>query len=127
MSNNVVMVGGKRLRKELKAGGIDLKDMRDIHMQAARVVSQSAKPATPKVTGALAASVRPGATRTASVIRAGKGTVPYANPIHWGWFRRGIQPQPWLSKAAQRTEPTWLPLFMEELDRIIAQCSGGPR
>lgn len=127
-SPNVVMVGGKRLRKEMKEAGIDLADLRDVHMQAARTVSNAAKPRTPHRTGALSKSVRPGASRTAGVVRAGNnGGVPYANPIHWGWPSRGIKAQTWLVDTAARTEPTWLDFYMRELDRIMAECAGGPR
>lgn len=119
MTEVVGIKGAKAMRRDLKKAGFDLAELREPHMSAARTVATAAKPMTPHRSGALAQSVRPGATRTAGVIRAGKKTVPYANPIHWGWYERKIRSQPWLSLAAQRTEPTWLPAFIKAMNEAI--------
>ena len=123
----VTLQGGRRLRQELKAGGVDLANLKNVHMEAARTVTGVAKPATPKRTGRLAGSVRPGATQTAGIIRAGKQSVPYAQPIHWGWPARNIPAQPWLVDAAHDTEPQWVEHYWRELDRVLSNLAGGPR
>ena len=121
----VVKVDGmRRLRRELKAAGLDLADLREVNLSAARTVAQAAQP--PRRTGRLAGSVRPGASRTAGVVRAGGALVPYAGPIHWGWPKHNIEPQPFLVDAAARTEPLWVEQYFAELDRVLSNIAGGP-
>jgi len=119
----VVVKGAPQLRRALKQAELDLSQLREPYRNAAALVATSAKPRTPRRTGALAASVRPGATRTMGVIRAGKAAVPYANPIHWGWPTRGIKAQPWLSQTAQATEPQWLEFFRVEIEAIVSKVA----
>jgi hypothetical protein len=125
MTAPVVKVEGmRRLRRELKRAGVDLADLREVNLSAARTVAQAAHP--PRRTGALAGSVRPGASRTAGVVRAGGARVPYAGPIHWGWPARNIEAQPFLVDAAHATEPVWVDQYFRELDRVLSNIAGGP-
>lgn len=125
MTGPVVKVEGmRRLRRELKRAGVDLSDLRDVNLQAAQTVAGAVLP--PRRTGRLAGSIRPGASRTAGVVRAGGARIPYAGPIHWGWPAHRIEAQPFLVDAAQRTEPTWVEQYMTELDRVLANIAGGP-
>ena len=103
----VEVIGAKKLRATLRKAGADMKDLTAVHREVGAIVAGAATPTTPRRTGRLASTVRAGATQTAAITRAGYARVPYAPPIHWGWPRRGIQARPWLSLAAQSTEPTW--------------------
>jgi hypothetical protein len=118
--------GLKRLRKELKRAGVDLADLREPNLEAAQTVASAAGPRTPRRSGRLASTVRPGANRTAGVIRAGNARVPYAGVIHWGWPARNIKAQPWLSDTATSTEEQWVPHYMAALDRVLSHIAGGP-
>lgn len=92
----VEVEGAAQLRRNLKAAGAELADLRAAHAAVAGYVAGRAMPAAPHLTGRLAASVRPGAQQGAALVRAGRASVPYAGPIHWGWERRNIEAQPWL-------------------------------
>lgn len=103
--------------------------MKSAHKSAAGIVASRAASWAPSVTGRLAGTIRSSGTKTAAIVRAGnnrksKSGVPYANPIHWGWRARNIRPNPFLSYSAQSTEPTWLPLFMKELNKAISKVEG---
>lgn len=111
--------GIRELRRALKAAGADLADLKALHADTARVVVPVAQARAPRRTGRLAASTRFGASVSATTIKAGTARVPYAAPIHWGWGRRGIRANPWLSQAAQATEPTWTALYEERLADVI--------
>jgi hypothetical protein len=127
MAQPIVQVEGiQRLRRELKRAGVDLADLREPNIAAAQTVATAAKPRTPRRTGRLAASVRAGGTRTAGIVRAGSSTVPYAGVIHWGWPKRHIKAQPWLSDAATATEPTWVQHYYRELEAVLSRIAGGP-
>jgi hypothetical protein len=45
-------------------------------------------------------------------------------PIHWGWPRRGIAAQPWLSEAATSTEDRWQGVYLAEVEKILQQIEG---
>ena len=120
----VQVEGARQLRSTLKAAGDDLSDLKAAHTEAARIAAAAGSSSAPRVTGALAASVRGSGTKTAAVIRAGKASVPYAAPIHWGWFAKHIKPNPWLSRATQSTEPTWTAVYMNAINQAIEKVKG---
>lgn len=119
--------GARQLRRSLKRAHPDLIDqLKAAHASVAGVVAARAKPTAPVgVTGRLSASVRPGATKTAAVVRAGRSTVPYAGVIHYGWPRRNIKAQPFLSDAAQTTESTWTTLYAQAVDDVLRHIAQG--
>ena len=120
----VEVEGAKRLRATLKAAGDDLSDLRDVHNRVAGVVTPRARGTAPKRSGTLAGSVRGSGTKTQAVIRAGGARVPYAGPIHFGWPARGIEPQPFISEAAQATEPQWFGIYQDEVEEILDRVKG---
>jgi hypothetical protein len=121
------VVGAKQLRATMKAAGLSLGDMTDVHRQVGAVVLPVAKgtsPAGSPKNGHIRSTVRVGATRAATILRAGNKSKPYAPPLHWGWFRKNIRPNPWLSRAAQSTEPAWSALYMQGVEKIIDKIKG---
>lgn len=117
--------GQKELRRTLKAAGDDLSDLKAAHKEAGDIAAAGSKPLAPVgATGGLAGSIRPGATKTQAVIRAGKARVPYAGPIHWGWPARGIEPHAFLADGAKRTEGQWIPIFEKALQESIKKVKG---
>lgn len=120
--------GSKRLLRTLKQAGVDLDSLKPINAKSAEIVAGAAAGSTPRRSGRLAATLRTSATKRAGVIRAGNNRktsgVPYANPIHWGWVRRGIKPNPWLTKAAKDTEPRWVHLYEEHTDKTLKKVKG---
>lgn len=116
--------GLARLRRTLRAAGDDLADFTQVNTAAARIAATAVRGRVARRTGALAASIRSSGTKTAGFIRAGYATVPYANPIHWGWFARHIKPHPFLSEVAQRSQPVWVPLYERYLDSLVNKVEG---
>lgn len=116
--------GARAMRAQLKAAGSDLSDLKAANREAAALVARAATGKAPHRSGDLAATVRSSGTKTAGVIRAGRASVPYANPIHWGWFSRHIKPNPWVALAAKATEPAWIKKYEQQLAKILAQIEG---
>ncbi|MFT4299319.1 MAG: hypothetical protein QM597_06775 [Aeromicrobium sp.] len=117
--------GGRELRRTLKQAGDDLGDLKQAHAAAAGIVAPVARANAPVgATGRLAASVRPGASKTESMIRAGKKSVPYAGVHEFGWPDRNIAAQPFIIPAAHDTEPRWVTLFEIALNRILNRIQG---
>lgn len=116
--------GAKRLRRTLREAGDDLEDLKAAHAAAAKIAAEAAAALAPRRSGKLAATVRSSGQKTAGVIRAGKKRVPYAGVIHWGWPRRGIEPQLFLTKGARATESTWIPIYEKALEQAIDKIKG---
>ncbi len=118
--------GGRQLRKSLKAAGDDLQEMKDTHNQVGTFVARRAVPRTPRgKTGNLAASGRPGATKTAAIVRFGGARVRYALGVHWGEKRRRrLTARPWVTETAQETEPTWTQMYQQGVERVLARIRG---
>lgn len=125
MSDVLKVRGADQLRRTMKRAGVDMQTMKDTHTTVANTVTARAKGSAPVGdTGRLANTVRAGATQRAAIIRAGRKSVPYAGVIHWGWPRRNIVAQPWMSEAATATEPVWVAQYTEAVDKIIDTIEG---
>jgi hypothetical protein len=114
--------GGRELRRTLRRAGDDMSDLKAAHSRVAAIVVGSASP--PVRSGRLAGTQRGSGTKTASIYRAGFASVPYANPVHWGWPRRGIRAQTFGTDAAVRSEPVWYQVFVTAIERIIGRVKG---
>lgn len=120
MAQPVVKVEGAReLRKALKSveGGLD--DLKATHDKIAQVVVPVGRRGAPRRTGRLAGSIRGSGTKTQAVVRAGGARLPYGGPIHWGWPKRNIKAQPFLTDAGKETEPTWTGIYVEDTQKLI--------
>jgi hypothetical protein len=123
----VDFVGVDTLQARLQATreGLTGPQMRRANLAAARIMAAAARASAPRRSGRLAATVRPRAsTRTARVAVGGPG-VPYAGVIHWGtprWRREppmNIQANPWVSQAAQATEPVWTFEYWQYVQNLL--------
>jgi hypothetical protein len=120
----VQIVGAKRLRRTLKAAGIELEDLKAANAAVASLVAQAAAGRAPKRTGRLAASVRGNRAQARATVLAGRASVPYAGPIHWGWPRRGIKANPFLADTAAALEPAWIAIYTREVEKAINKIEG---
>lgn len=139
----VSVVGARQLRRQLKAAGDDLTDLKDTHKRAAEIAAKGAARLAPEHSGALKKSIRSAGTKTAAIVRVGKKTVPYAHAIQWGrkiWpSARGPQPTPprrkhpavilptlFATQGAKNTEPEWVAEYKNALDKALSQIQGEP-
>lgn len=124
-SDPVRVEGAAQLRRTLKGASKDLlKQMAGTHKAVSGLVATQARPAAPRRTGALAASVRPGGTQTKAVVRVGGAAVPYAGPIHWGWAARNIPAQPFVARVVDTNEPQIVEAYLARVDDILGQVKG---
>lgn len=133
--------------RTMKALGDDTATIREALKAAATTMAEAARDTVPDRTGALRRSIRPAATVRGAFVYAGGKAVPYANPIHWGWFRdrkserarkssrgyinKNIKPNPFLAKAAnlnrQEIFDNFTRIMEDELTRTIRRGIGGRR
>lgn len=122
--SGVSVVGLARLRRDLKAAGADLADLKEANARAGSIVQTAAAARAPRRSGRLAGSGRASRTVGRVSVMFGGARVPYAGPVHWGWAARGIEPNPFIPDAAQATEPLWLAAYAADLDRLAGSLDG---
>lgn len=113
-----------KLRRELRRMGDDLADLKAANAAAAATVAAAAASRAPRRSGRLAASVRGNRAAGRATVAAGGAAVPYAGPIHYGWPARGIPGRPFVTDAAQATEPTWLPAYEAAIAGVVDTVGG---
>lgn len=109
----------RRLRKMDREA---TKKLRVANKEAAEVVKDEAKVQVPVRSGKLQRSVGVKASQTSAAVKAGtKSTVPYGNPVHWGWQRRpqgGSNPKTmFLWRAVRDTHDEFVEAYDEAMDK----------
>jgi hypothetical protein len=117
------VVGGAKLRSTLRKAGADMKELAAVNRDVANIVLPVAKATAPSSTGRLGSTLRAGATQKSAIIRVGNGKAPYGPVVHY-WHKGNFTPQPWVSLAAQATEPVWLARYHAGIEKIIDQVTG---
>lgn len=116
----VKVTGLKELIAALHVSAIQMPDdVGSVNKSAAASLVPAARGLTPYRSGALAGSIRAGASQRKGVIRAGSATVPYAAVIHWGWPRHHIAANPFLTNAVKANVDTIRELYVDELQNLL--------
>jgi HK97 gp10 family phage protein len=102
------------------------KAIRTANYDAAKLVVPTARGEAPKRTGKLAASVSAKATTRVGSVKAGSRVrVPYAGPIHFGWWKRHIKPNPFLYRAVDKRIGDVYRQYEKQLEKAIARFNHG--
>jgi hypothetical protein len=122
--SGVKVKGYKEAIKALQRIGVPAAEIKAAGTQAGELVANQARVLAPVRTGALRNSIRVSKALNRVSVSAGNNTrVPYANPIHWGWFKRNILPQPFFIKALGITRDEVYQNYYRSLDKLIASQS----
>ena len=121
--------GVQELRKKIRGITDDLdRDgakgaLKDLNLDAAKVVEGKATAIIPRRTGKLASTLRAAGTQRQARVRAGyrRQGFNYAGPIHFGWHAQGIRPQPFLYDALDARRNQVLEVYDAGIDRLIKQ------
>ena len=120
----IKVAGLKQAIKALQAIGVPAAEIKAAGSEAGELVAGQARALAPVRTGALRNSIRVSKTLNRVSVSAGNNkSVPYANPIHWGWFKRNIKPQPFFVKALGITRDEVYQNYYRSLDKLIATNS----
>jgi hypothetical protein len=116
--------GLKQALRALQDIGVPAAEIKAAGTQSGELVANQARSIVPIRTGRLRDSIRVSKALSKISISAGNNTkVPYANPIHWGWFRRHIKPQPFFVKALGLTRDQVYQNYYRTLDTLIKKHS----
>lgn len=77
-----------------------MEDLKTANKTLGTEIAAKAAAIAPRLTGALASSIRANRAQKRVQIKAGNSKVPYAGVIEYGWPRRGIESQSYLRRAA---------------------------
>lgn len=121
MAGETIYVDGlDRLARLLRDADADLlEELKAGNRDDAELVAGTARTLVPRRTGLLERTIRAGATRKSGVVRAGTKRVPYAAPIHFGWPRRHIAPQPFLYDALDRRRRELIDLYQKRVQTVV--------
>jgi hypothetical protein len=120
----IKVAGLKQANKALQAIGVPAAEIKAAGSAAGELVAGQARALAPVRSGALRNSIRVSrALNRVSVSAGNNRSVPYANPIHWGWFKRNIKPQPFFVKALGITRDEVYQNYYRSLDKLIASQS----
>ena len=117
----VVRVEGlRKLRRELKEVSADLpKELSKVGRDAAGIVAATAQQIAPRRSGRLAAAVKPGVTVGGAHVKV--SNVVYAKPIHFGWRRHNIAPNPFLYDALDQRRDEVIERYRDGVAQVLAR------
>ena len=117
----------REINKALAAVGVPKDAVKAAGKESGELVASEARSLAPVRTGALRNSIRVGATARGKITvlagnnRSSSSGVPYANPIHWGWFKRHIRPQPFFVTALGYTRSEIYDNYFKQMEKLIMQ------
>jgi HK97 gp10 family phage protein len=124
--NGVKVRGLNQAIRSLRELGVPDQEIKDAGSQAGELVASEARSLAPVKTGKLRDSIRVSKTLRKVTISAGNNRtsasgIPYANPIHWGWFKRNIRPQPFFVKALGLTRDQVFRAYFDNIAKLVAK------
>jgi hypothetical protein len=103
-----------------------LKAIRQANLDAAKKVAEGAKLEVPVRSGKLQRSIAARATQRAGSVKAGSPVrVPYAGPIHFGWLRHHIRPNPFLYRAVDKRIGEVFEAYQRQIEKVIERFNRG--
>jgi len=115
----VKVTGAREFRAALERMGGDVKDVTALNRRLADDVAQAARQRVPIKTGRLSKSIRARASKTRAGVNMGGRLAVYGPPIHFGWRRRNIEPQPFLYDALDARRHALVGMYQGEVERLV--------
>lgn len=120
VDTKIEIEGLRELNRAFRRLGSDATvDLKGVHLESARVVEKRARQVVPVRSGRLKDTLRSSGTMRGAQVRAGFARVPYAGPIHFGWRKRNIRPQPFLYDALDDRRAEVLRTYEDNLNKLI--------
>lgn len=114
--------GVEQLAATLAAAAPHVADLEQVDAQVGDLVLGVVRP--PRVTGALASTVRAEPDSDGVTLAAGSPSVPYAGVIHNGWPGHHIRAQPFISQAIQKATDRIADKYEDHLTEVLSTVRG---
>ena len=118
---NISIQGVKEVTDSLDKLARDLGSNIELNKELSTTLSQKASAMAPKLTGALASSVVGNPSAEKAQILAGSAAVPYAGVIEYGWPKKNIQAQPYLTTTVNNNLGYIVAKYENSITGIIKQ------
>jgi hypothetical protein len=113
--------------RALKAIGTPTAEVQAAAQEAGEIVASMSRTLVPVKSGKLRATIRAKKQARKVLVSAGNNTkVPYANPIHWGWYydknnfvKKNIMPQPFFAKALGLTRKQVYETYFTNINKLF--------
>jgi hypothetical protein len=113
--------------KALKAIGTPTAEVSAAAQQAGEIVASMSRSLVPVMSGKLRATIKSKKQARKVLVSAGNNTtVPYANPIHWGWYydknnfvKKNIMPNPFFAKALGLTRQEVYENYFNSINKLF--------
>lgn len=115
----VEVEGAPQLRRALRRMGDGAADLTAANREAARDVEAEAEHRVPVRTGRLRSSIKSRATKRAAAVVGGGARAIYGPPIHFGWRRRNIEPNPFLYSALDARRDDVVKRYEDRIDDLV--------
>lgn len=121
----------KYVLNALKQVGVPTAEVSAASQEAANIVASMSRTLVPVRSGALRNTIKSKKVARKVLVQAGNnGKVPYANPIHWGWFYdrknfvyKNIMPQPFFAKALGLTRNEVYKTYFLNINKLFNKYS----
>lgn len=122
--NGIKVRGFNQAIRAMRELGVPDDEIKRAGSDAGDLVANEARSLVPVRTGRLRDSIRVSKTLRKVTVQAGnnrttRAGIPYANPIHWGWFKRNIKPQPFFVKALGITRDEVFRTYYDNIAKLI--------
>jgi hypothetical protein len=132
--SGVKVQGLNQAIRALRAIGVPSAEIGKASQEAGELVAGRARTLVPVKTGRLRATIKAKKIARKVVVSAGNNrSVPYANPIHWGWNydkvnlqEKNIRPRPFFTNALKTTRSMVYKKFFDSMERLFQKYSNKP-
>lgn len=113
--------GAATLAATLKRAGVDIGELKEANALASSIAAAYVAGSAPRLTGALAFSVRGSARARGASVLSGTSSVPYAGPINYGWPARNINASNFMIGGVRASEGEWVAAYQADIQKV---CDG---
>lgn len=125
--DGIKVQGLQEALKALKAIGTPTAEVSAAAQQAGEIVASMSRTLVPVKSGKLRATIKSKKQARKVLVSAGNNTtVPYANPIHWGWYydknnfvKKNIMPNPFFAKALGYTRQEVYENYFNSINKLF--------
>lgn len=122
-NSGVYVEGLRETIRTLESLGVDIADMKEAFYRIGDFVAGQARSLAPKRKGTLVNSIKASKTKNKATVRAGSAAkVPYAGPINYGWPKRHITANGFLTEAANNNTERILQMLDDELTQLVQKA-----
>lgn len=115
----VKVEGLKETLSALKKLGDNFEDLKDANAELSSTIATKASALAPRLTGALANTIKGNRANKRVQLKAGSARVPYAAVIEYGWPKRNIKAQSYLRRAALEDRNYIVETYEKNIKEVI--------